>query len=173
MSDHRLAHQTVALMALLVLLPLACMQNNKPKDAAHEERIPATDLPASVMSGLKSRFPHPEIDQANKETEKGVVVYDLEFRQEGRKYEADVKEDGTIVNWERAISAAELPAAARAAIDQKYPQAPIKDVMAVTEVKNGQDSLEGYEVTIQNGDKEIEVTVAPDGRFLEQPGKGE
>ena len=38
----------------------------------------------------------------------------------------------------------------------------------VTEVKDGKDKLEGYEIVLETADKkEVEVTVAPDGKILE------
>jgi uncharacterized membrane protein YkoI len=56
------------------------------------------------MAKLRARFPEAEIQQWTREEEDGVVLYDIEFRQQGRKFEADIKEDGAIDNWEREIA---------------------------------------------------------------------
>jgi hypothetical protein len=123
------------------------------------------------MDALKARFPKPEIHQWTREKEGGVVLYDIEFQQEGRKFEADVREDGVIDNWERQIAATDLPEAVTKAVQTKYPKCTMREIMAVTAVKNGQDVLEGYEVVLQTADKkDVEVTVAPDGKVLEEGG---
>jgi len=46
-----------------------------------------------------------------KENEHGAVVYDLELKQGGRKYEMDVKEDGTIMEIEKQVMSSDVPAA--------------------------------------------------------------
>jgi hypothetical protein len=44
--------------------------------------------------------------------------------------------------------------------------------MAVTDVTNGAKRLQGYEIVVQRSlRKDVEMTVAPDGRILEGPGK--
>jgi hypothetical protein len=102
------------------------------------------------------------------EKEGGIVLYDIEFKQGSRKFEADIKEDGTIDNWEKEIPVTDLPAAVRKTVDGRYPRAAIKEVMAVTAVRAGKDTLEGYEVTLETaGKRAIEITVAPDGKILE------
>jgi hypothetical protein len=128
-------------------------------------------IPAKVMDALKARFPKPEIHKWTREKEGDVVLYDIEFQQEGRKFEADIREDGVIDNWERQIAAADLPEAVTKAVQTKYPKSTMKEIMAVTAVKNGQDVLEGYEVVLQTAEKkDVEVTVAPDGKILEEGG---
>ena len=47
----------------------------------------------------------------------------------------------------------------------------MKEIMEVTEVKGKTEKLEGYEVNLETADKkEVEVTVAPDGKILEDSG---
>jgi len=140
---------------------------NKPMDDLQLNKIPQV-----VMDGLKAKFPGAEIHKWAEEKEGDIVIYDFEFRQEGRKFEADVKEDGSIYNWEKAIEAIALPEAARIAVETKYPGAPMKEIMEITSVIDGQDVLEGYEVVLETaGMKEVEVTVAPGGEILEDSGE--
>jgi hypothetical protein len=137
-----------------------------PRAAAQEK------IPSKVMDALKAKFPNPEIDKWTRETEGVVVLYDIEFRQGGRKFEADIKEDGTFHNWERAIPAEDLPAAVRRAVDTRYPKATLKEVMAIMAVSGGKDVLEGYEIVLETSRKKsVEVTVAPDGRIAEDSGQ--
>jgi hypothetical protein len=152
-------------MAVLALLPPhlpAYAQGGQPA---------ASRIPEKVMETLKKRFPAAEIHKWTRETENNVVLYDIEFTQQGRKLEADIKDDGSIENWERAIAAGDLPAAVRQSVEKQYPGATLSEVMAVTAVHGGKESLEGYEVVLKTAaGKDVEVTVAPDGKILEDSG---
>lgn len=154
---------TVFAVVLLSPAPAAAQSKGK----ANVDKIPA-----KVMSALTARFPNPEIHKWSKEKENKIVLYDIEFRQSGQNLEADISEDGTIQNWEKEIAANELPAAVRQAVSAKYPKASIKTVMAMTDVKDGKDAMAGYEVVLRNPrGKDVEVTVAPDGKILEDSGR--
>ncbi|NWG13679.1 MAG: PepSY-like domain-containing protein [Acidobacteria bacterium] len=128
-------------------------------------------IPKRVMDSLKARFPQAEIRKWTREEEGGTVLYDIEFRQEGRKCEADIKEDGTIHNWEKEIAARDLPDVVRRTVERKYPKGVFTEIMAITAVTSGKETLEGYEIVVKTPDKgETEVTVAPDGKILEESG---
>ncbi|HET8548804.1 MAG TPA: hypothetical protein VFL57_12395 [Bryobacteraceae bacterium] len=151
---------TAVLIACLLAIPAAA--------APQKSKLGLDKIPGKVMDALKARFPRPDIRKWTAEKEGGIVLYDIEFLQDGRKFEADIWEDGTIHNWEREIAIKDLPAAARKAVDTRYPAAAIKEVMAVTAVKDGRDALEGYEISLETaGRKAVEITVAPNGRLLE------
>ena len=99
------------------------------------------------------------------------MVYDFEFLVDGQKFEADIKEDGSIHNWEKEITAKDLSDPVRKSLELRYPKASVKEVMQVTEVKDGKEELEGYEIVLQTTDnKEEEITISPDGRVLEDTG---
>jgi preprotein translocase subunit SecD len=126
------------------------------------------EIPKKVMDALKAKFPKAEIHKWTKEKEGDAVVYDIEFKENGRKCEADIKEDGTYVNYEREIAAKDLPKAVTDAVEKKYPKATMKEIMEIMEVKGKEDKLEGYEIVLVTADKkEVEVTIAPDGKVLE------
>ena len=126
------------------------------------------EIPKKVMDALKAKFPKAVIDKWTKEKEGDAVVYDIEFKENGRKCEADIKEDGTYVNYEREIAAKDLPKVVTDAVEKKYPKATMKEIMEIMEVKGKEDKLEGYEINLVTADKkEVEVTVAPDGKILE------
>jgi hypothetical protein len=153
------------LAGLLLLVSGAAAQDKK-------DKLDLDKIPKKVMDTLKAKFPKAEIQMWTMEKEGDIVVYDIEFKQEGRKFEADIKEDGTIHNWEKEIAAKDLPAAVRKAVDKRYPRATLKEVMAITEVKGKDEKLEGYEIVLDTADKkEVEVTVAPDGKILEDSGE--
>jgi hypothetical protein len=124
------------------------------------------------MSVLSAKFPNAKIAKWSKEKEEGKEVYDIEFTQDGRKFEADIFADGTIHNWEQQIAQGDLPRAVVQTVNRTFPNAVLKEIMAVTDVKNGAEQLEGYEVVVERArKKDVEMTIAPDGRILEGPGK--
>lgn len=148
---------SAAVVAMFVLAGSVARADDKEKE-----------IPKKVMDALKAKFPKAVIDKWTKEKEGDAVVYDIEFKENGRKCEADIKEDGTIVNYEKEIAVKDLPKAVVETVEKKYPKATLKDIMEVTEVKGTEEKLEGYEITLVTADKkEVEVVIAPDGKVLE------
>ena len=151
-------------MVILTLVAVLTLAVGSPAGAADK-------IPANIMNVLTAKFPHAKIDKWTKEKEDGKEVYDIEFKQGDRKFEADIFADGTIHNWEQQIAQKDLPAAVVQTVNKQFPKAVLKEIMAVTEVTNGTERLEGYEIVVQRAmKKDVEMTVAPDGRILEGPG---
>jgi hypothetical protein len=126
-------------------------------------------IPGVVMDALKARFPAAEIRKWTRESEGGEVLYDIEFVQDGRKCEADIKGNGTYINFEKEIAFADLPETVMRAVEAKYPMATLQEIMEITAVDGARETLEGYEVVLETADKkQVEVTVAPDGRIIEE-----
>lgn len=139
--------------------------------AEGKDKLDLDTIPKKVMAALKAKFPKAEIHNWTKMQDGNVVVYDIEFKQEGRKFEADIKEDGTIHNWEKDVAIKDLPDAVKKAVEKKYPKSTLRDIMEITAVKDGKEELEGYEIVLDAADKkEFEVTVAPDGTIMEESG---
>ena len=100
--------------------------------------------------------------------EAGAVVYDIEFKENGCKCESDIREDGTYINFEKAIGAKDLPAAVRVAVLKRYPKATMKEIMEETEVHGKSENLSAYEVVLVTpGKKHTEVRFSPAGKVLE------
>lgn len=160
-------------LILLLCLIFSCEQGEK----RETEKISAEDLqldkiPEVVMNTLKAKFPNAEIRKWTKEKEGDIFIYDIEFEQLGRKFEADIKEDGTIHNWEKAIETNDLPEIVMKSVEVKYPEATITEIMEISTVIEGKDALEEYEIVLETVKKtEIELTVAPDGTILEDSGE--
>jgi hypothetical protein len=141
--------------------------------SAQEKAITPDQIPKPVMAALLAKFPKASIDKCTKAREFFTVVYDIEFNQEGRKFEADIKENGTYINYEKSIQASELPKAVTDAVTKKYPNSVMKEIMEETEVKGKVEKLSAYEVVLQLADgREAEVRVSPAGKILEDTGPG-
>jgi Putative beta-lactamase-inhibitor-like, PepSY-like len=157
---------------LLIVVLVGLLLPQSAASAQDKNKLDLDKIPKKVMDTLKAKFPKAEIDKWTKEKDGDVVIYDIEFKQESRKFEADIKEDGTIHNWEKEVAAKYLPEAVKKAVEKKYPKSTPKEIMEITAVKNGKDELEGYEIVLETADKkkEVEVTVAPDGKIVEDSG---
>ncbi len=149
----------VSLLALLLITAGAQSGGTK------EEKITADKLPKKVMDAVKSWFPEPKFTSLTKETTDGKVVYDLEFKYKDRKYEMDIKEDGTVLEIEKEVAVNDLPQAASNALKAKYAKSKIKEAMEVNLVSGKDLKLDHYEVILEMADgKTREVTVTPDGK---------
>jgi hypothetical protein len=159
--------QSVVRFAIVALFLLIGTAEVRPQD----EAVPLDKIPKAVMNALRAKFPKAKIDKCTKAKEGNDIVYDIEFKQEGRKCEADIKEDGTFINYEKEIPAKDLPAAVKKAVTKRYPKATLKQVMEITEVKGKDEKFDGYEIVLETADKKsVEVTVAPDGKIREDTG---
>ena len=110
MVTRRCSWVAVALVIGLVLAGSAARAEDE------KDKLGLDKIPKAVMDALKEKFPRAKIHKWTKEKEGDAEVYDIEFKQDGRKFEADIKEDGTIVNWEKEIAVKDLPAAVLKAV---------------------------------------------------------
>ena len=68
------------------------------KEEEHEVRIKLSDCPAAVQTTFKREVHGAGIDAVEKETEEGKTVYEVEIKIEGKDYEIEVAEDGTLIS---------------------------------------------------------------------------
>jgi hypothetical protein len=159
----------VGVLATLVVLATVTRAADKEPNAKSDKKPPAADVPQKVMDAVKGRFPGATLTSSEKETENGNVVYDLELKHEGRKYEMDVKEDGTIMEIEKEVASKDVPAAVAKAVADKYPKSTVKEVMEVNVVKGKDEKPDHYEATLTTADgKGLEVIVALDGSSVKE-----
>jgi hypothetical protein len=135
------------------------------------DKIPPDQLPKKIMDAVMKRFPGAQITSAEKETEDGKVVFDIELKHKGRKYEMDIKEDGTVIEIEKEVDLDKVPAAVTRAVEAKYPKSTIKDVMEVNKVNGTVETPIHYEITIETAEKKMEVIVSLDGKSVKAEGE--
>jgi hypothetical protein len=156
----RTARAAAALAAGVFLATAVAPAKDEPKDL--------DKIPKAVMDALKAKFPGAKIDKWTKETEDGKVMYDIEFKHNGKKTEADIFEDGTIHNYEKEFAAKDLPKAVTDAVEKKYPKSKLKEVMEITEFKDKKEVHGGFEIVLETADKkDVEVVVQKDGKITE------
>ena len=155
-----MGRQGLLVVAGLVLIAAAAQGDDK------AEKVPLDKVPKAVMDAIKGRFPGADISSVEKEKENGKIVYDVELKHQGRKYEMDIQEDGTIVEIEKEVPAKDVPAITKA-VEAKYPKATIQEIMEVNKVKGKQETPDHYEVTLVTAaKKKLEVVVSLDGKSV-------
>jgi hypothetical protein len=74
-----------------------------------EEKVAIDKLPKAVVKAVKDRFPEAELKSAEKETENGKTVYDVEIKYKGANYEVAVTAGGEVTGYEKEIAAKDMP----------------------------------------------------------------
>jgi hypothetical protein len=142
------------------------------RPATGQEIPDLSKVPPKVVERFNTRFPGADVIKCSEEEEGTVVIYDFEFLVDGQKLEADITENGLLLNWEKKIPDGALPDPVRKSARTRYPDGAIKEVMLITVASNDGEKVEGYEIVLETREqKEVEITVAPDGTVLEDPGE--
>ncbi|MBN2542933.1 PepSY-like domain-containing protein [bacterium] len=160
----------ILLLIISLCFSISCKKQEKKTagEKAATENAQASQIPQAIMDALKARFPDAEIRKWTKEVEDGAVMYDIEFKRGDRNFEADVREDGTIDNWEKAIEVKDVPEAVLNAVEEKYPGFAVVEIMEISTIVDGKDVLQEYEIVFRTAEgKGIEVAVTPDGKIVE------
>jgi hypothetical protein len=155
---------TLALAALLVIVPLAVAQTAKPVPApkpapAAQAADPAALLPAPILAAFKKSYPNATIRNASKETEDGKTVWEVESIDNNMARDLIYNPDGTVVEFEEQIEPSTLPAAVSATLKAKYPKATIT---------KAEKLMKGKAVTYEMALKDAAVPsieIAPDGKI--------
>jgi len=130
------------------------------------EKLTPDNIPPKIMAAINNRFPGGQVTSAERENEDGKIVYDIELKHGGRKYEMDIHDDGTIIEIEKEYDISKLPAGATKTIADKYPGCSIKEVMEVNKVDGKKETPDHYEVTLEMADKKThEVILSLDGKM--------
>lgn len=135
--------------------------------AAADKKVGLDKVPKAVRDAVKARFPAGEVTSVEKETDDGKVVYDIELTEKGRKYEMDIREDGTVLEIEKEVPLKDVPKAVTDALAARYPKAKVTEVMEVNKVDGKKETPIHYEATIDTADKKgLEVIVSLDGKSV-------
>jgi len=128
-----------------------------------EEKIAVDALPPAVTKAIKDKFPKAGIAGAIKETEDGKMTYEVALLEDKKEFEVKADAEGKILEVEREIAVADLPAAVRDAVKKKYPKAEIEEAEEVTK-----GEIKTYEVIVEvEDDKERELSIDAAGKILE------
>jgi hypothetical protein len=150
---------SIRFMAAMVV---ACGLSLAASARADEEKVALDKLPAAVSKAVKAKFPRGVLKDASKEVEKGKTIYEVALRDAGRNIDISLKDDGTIVEIETQIAAADLPRAVVDGLKAKYPNGKVKKAESVARG----DQL-SFEVILTDGDNTREIVLDPGGKITE------
>ena len=118
------------------------------------------DLPAAVQKTAKQQSQGATLRGLSKEVEKGGTVYEVELQTNGHSRDVMIDASGAVVAIEEEVPLADVPAAAKSALERNAGRGTIQKVEAVT---RGNAVVE-YEASVhREGGKPFEVRVTPDG----------
>jgi hypothetical protein len=96
----------VAVVACAWTLPVSAVETapattkKADKDEEHEVKVKLEDCPKAVQETIKKEAGTGTIEEIEKETEGGKVVYSAEVKIDGKEYDIKVGEDGKLISKE-------------------------------------------------------------------------
>ena len=127
---------------------------------AADKKLALKDLPPAVQKTVEANLNGAEIKNINKETEKGVVQYEVESLLNGKHRDFDVDTKGALLGIEEQTTIDAVPAAAKDGILKKVGGGKLARIESVS--KPGQPMMYEAAYTDKNG-KKHEVLVKADG----------
>lgn len=144
--------------AVLAALPMIFGQAN-----ADEKELNKNQVPKAVINAFEKAYPNAKDLKFEEETFEGKTAYEVEYKENGKEYEALYSADGTLLQKEEEIDGKSLPEPVAQAIKKAHPKAEIKEV---EKLMKPDGTITGYEVEIKAAGKEIELELDTNGNVL-------
>lgn len=125
---------------------------------ASAQKLNESKVPPAVKSAFAKKF----AGATAKWGKENAKEYEAEFTWNNKSASANFLTDGTWVETEAEINAADIPAAVKSAIEKKYPNASITKVFKIENSKGEQT----YEAEIKTGNKKKEMILKADGAIM-------
>jgi uncharacterized membrane protein YkoI len=124
-----------------------------------ETKVKLESLPPAVQAAVKEQTKSATLIGLSKETEKGKTMYEVETKVNGKGRDLLLDKTGAVVEVEEEIDMADLPAAAKTAIEKRAAGGSISKVEKLTA-----GATVSYEAAIKTkAGKNTEVGVNADG----------
>ena len=127
--------------------------------AASEKKVAMKDVPAAVQQAIKEQSKGATLKGLAKEVEHGKTLYEAELKVNGHSKDVTFDAQGQVVSVEEETPIADIPSAAREAIQKAAGGGKVLVVETVTE---GGKTF--YEAQVRNGLKKSEVKVDASGQ---------
>jgi uncharacterized membrane protein YkoI len=146
---------------LLATIALSALATGGVLAQDSEKKVNMQDLPAAVQKAVKGYSKEAKIRGLATEMDNGKTVYEAELTVAGHSKDVTFDADGHVVSIEEETTLANIPAAARDAIQRAAGKARVTEVEAVTE--RGKTF---YEAQIKRAGKKSEVKVDAAGALV-------
>ena len=127
---------------------------------ASAQKVSEADVPKPVKSAFMKQFPKAEHAKWEMETK---TEYEVNFKIGSDEMSATYGTAGQWMETEKELKMADLPAAVRKTIAEKYADQKTGDISHVDSPKG-----ETYEVDMKKGEKSMEVVFSKDGKMLKE-----
>ncbi|MBX9656039.1 PepSY-like domain-containing protein [bacterium] len=152
---------TIRLLAVGVCLSTAGMAR---AGAEAEEAISIDRLPKTVAEAVKRHFPEAKIVSASKESEVKQTLYEVSLTQavasktskeasKTQRIDVLLTTEGEIKEIEKEIAEKDLPIRVETSLKEKYPDASLRKIEAISKMKDEKEVLESFEVLLIAADK--------------------
>jgi uncharacterized protein YxeA len=127
-----------------------------------EEEIPLTEIPDVARRSINAKAAGSKIVSTEKVFENGKMVFEAVIEKGGKQSMIAFSLDGKVVGSEEEIPLTEVPEAARKTINAKAAGGKIISIKKVLE-----EGKTVFAAVIEKGGKQVEITVAPDGKLVD------
>jgi hypothetical protein len=134
-----------------------------PAAAAEEkdETVTLSQVPAKVQKAIVKYASETEIKKIEKGDVDGKKAYEFEIEKGGKKSEVTLLPNGKLLSTEEVVALADIPEVARKTINDQAAGGKIVSTEKVFE-----KGKTVYEAVIEKGSKQVEVTVATNGKVV-------
>lgn len=150
----------IAVGAIAVATSFAIVQAQNPPKQKSERHVKESEVPAVALAALKKLAGDAKLNEFEEEIENGVKVYEAEWNGPNGEMEAEVTENGDVIEIEEHVSLSQIPQAVRAQAEKQAG----KDAKVHFEKK----TYFMYEIEFRKDGKGHEMLVSPDGRTLHE-----
>lgn len=147
----------VILAALLMVVGLL------PTPFAKAEKKSEVKAPDAVLAAFHKAYPKAEIRDISMETKDSLTYFEIESIDGGQRRDLLYNADGTVYEMEERIPVSDLPAKIEAALKAKFPKCKPQKAEKIT-----RGAIVEYEVSIENGEENLEVLLSADGSIKSQ-----
>jgi len=144
-----------------------------------ETTVSEMKLPDKVRATFVDKFPNAVINKLESETEGGVVVWDIEFRDAKAYKETDIAEDGTMLEYTVHVTKKTFPKKAMKVVEaeakkQEAAMGTMERIEVSYETKDGKvvkldKPQTRYAVELSKKDQTSEIVVDANGKVIEEP----
>jgi hypothetical protein len=136
----------ITALSIAFILP-SCAQKSESKK-----------VPEKVLTAFNAKFPDAKEAEWEMENES---EWEAEFKSNGQEYFANFSTEGEWLETEYEIKESEIPSSVRAILDQNFSDYEIEE-SEIAETPMGKS----YEMEIETGEEEFEVTIDAKGNLL-------
>ncbi|MBS1212691.1 MAG: hypothetical protein H6R26_1308 [Proteobacteria bacterium] len=128
-----------------------------------ESNLAPQSVPQPVIAAFQKAYPSAQEVKFEKEEGGAAALFEVEFNLAGKAMEAVYDAQGKLVYTEEEVATGDLPSTVAAAISKDYPKAKLQEA---EKLLNPDGSLRGWEVEIEEGEKELEVELDAAGKIV-------